>query len=88
MNSIGPLFGPRPGVAGFARRPKPVDARCACPTCGHRTWDRRGGTAATGTSVAGPGFGLHGELHRDMGGLLGKERRMRSHRRQGAIVRW
>jgi hypothetical protein len=38
--------------------------------------------------VAGPGFGLHGELHRDMGGLLGKERRMRSHRRQGAIVRW
>jgi hypothetical protein len=75
-------------MAKAARWPKLLGARCACPACGHRARDRHGGAAATVAAVGGPGFGLHGELHRDMGGLPGKERRMGSHQRRGAAVRW
>jgi hypothetical protein len=75
-------------MAKVARWPKPVGAWCACPTCGHRARDRRGGAAATGALAAGPGFGLHVELHRDMGDLPGTERRTGSHRRHGAAMRW
>jgi hypothetical protein len=63
-------------MARVARWPKPVGAWRACPMCGHRARDRRSGTAATGTLAAGPRFGLHGELHGDMGDLLGMQRRM------------
>jgi hypothetical protein len=56
--------------------------------CGHRDHTLRGGVAATGTVVAGPGFGLHGELNGDIDGLVGKERRTGSHQRCGVTVRW
>jgi hypothetical protein len=90
MNSVGPLFGPRPGTTGLAQRPKRPDgpsrsahgapAQCAVTALGTSM-------AATGASADGPGFGLHGELHIDMGGLPGKERRTGSHRGEVATVR-
>jgi hypothetical protein len=85
-----PLFGPRPSTTGLAQWPKRPDgpSRSAHGAPAQRAVTMLGtGAAATGASAAEPVFGLHGELHGEMGGLPGKERRMGSHRGEVAMAR-